>query len=183
MQKLLIPILIGICFFSCRRPVIKGSPLNEQGLLVIVTSPAGTNHWQKANSHNARLDPGERIPFLSLPVNMGYVPKTQHPGGEPRFLEVMILAEYIEEGAVMRVNPIGVMNGVQEDPILLSVPADTSLCTVKADNFSDFMVEHAVARRLLEDWFEQFQSSYPPVRLDWGDERMAESVLKSWITE
>ena len=67
MQKLLIPILIGLCFFSCRRPVIKGSPLNEQGLLVIVTSPAGTNHWQKAN--NSTYTPGPRradslfIPF------------------------------------------------------------------------------------------------------------------------
>lgn len=195
-----LPALIAsLLFIGCEpsgpspQELYSSSTFSERGYVqAVVEIPAGTNHKMeyfpeeeafRVDQKNGR----ERvINFLPYPGNYGYIPSTlmdEAEGGDGDALDVLIIAESAPTGTLMEVIPLGALMLIdegEEDTKIIAVPADSSLQVIQATDFAEFSVTYSAARKLVEDWFLNYEGMGVVQSRGWRDEAFAMQEIKRW---
>lgn len=110
-------------------------------------------------------------PYLPLPFN---VAEKVVEGRKP--LNFIILSDRIYKGQKLKVIPIGAMrlsdDGVKKD-YFIAIPSSENRQTFKASEFSDFAVEHASIKWMIEQYFTNYKGFAKVKLLSWEDEQYA----------
>lgn len=110
-------------------------------------------------------------PYLPLPFNVA------HKVNEDKIsLDFIILSDRIYKGQNLNVIPIGAMrlsdDGVKRD-FFIAIPSSEKRQTFKASEFSDFAVEHASIKWMIEQYFTNYKGFAKVQLLSWEDEQYA----------
>lgn len=169
-------------------PAFDGKALN-----VVVEIPAGTNHKFEYDAaadkfFNDSIDGQTRIiDFLPYPGNYGFIAGTlmeKSRGGDGDPLDVLLIAESMPTGAVVKALPIGALllkDRGEEDTKIIAVPADESLRVMKAQNFIDFMLRYDQAKLIIEQWFMAYKGAGVTEFIRWEDEQYALREVNKWV--
>lgn len=164
----------------------------DSALQAVIEIPAGTNHKIEYDSQagaflNDRLNEQERvIDFLPYPGNYGFIAGTlldKAQGGDGDPLDVLVIAEAMPTGTVVRVMPIAALllkDKGELDTKIIAIPADENLQVLKAKNFIDFMLRYDQAKLIIEQWFMAYKGQGAMEFLRWEDDRYAWSEVKKW---
>lgn len=163
-----------------------------KGINMVVEIPAGTNHKIEINKatgefENDKIDGKTRIiNFLPYPGNYGFIPSTlmdENRGGDGDALDILMIGESLKTGTVVAIQPIGTLllkdNGAL-DTKLIAIPADSSKVVMQAYNFTEFSVQHAAAKKMIEDWFLNYKGPGEMELIGWRDEVYAMEEIKKW---
>ena len=201
--KYILPIVLFCFALSCRqegpqfdRPnaPYKLPTLNEEGELnMVVEIPAGTNKKYEYDTDASRFiqdtlaDGSERvIQFLPYPGNYGFIPSTmmdKDRGGDGDPLDILVISEAAARGSQISVAPIGALlirDRGELDTKIIAVPADSSLRTLPATTYIEFLVEHNSAHRIIEEWFLSYKGSGTTELIRWEDENYAWAEIEKW---
>ena len=164
----------------------------DGALQAVIEIPAGTNHKMEYDPQagaflNDRLNEQERvIDFLPYPGNYGFIAGTlldKAQGGDGDPLDVLVIAEAMPTGTVVRVVPIAALllkDKGELDTKIIAIPADENLQVLKAKNFIDFMLRYDQAKLIIEQWFMAYKGQGAMEFLRWEDDRYAWSEVKKW---
>lgn len=189
-------LVVGLFYLmSCNsgQPDYQRLPLRgEQGFHMVVEIPAGGHIKMEYDAAAGRIQPDRiegqvrEIDFLPYPGNYGFIPQTTlsvADGGDGDALDVLLLGPRLETGTVTEVLPIGMLNmldGGQQDPKIIAVPADPALRTVKASDFDTFLIRYDVVKRILEEWFQHYKGYGAIEFTEWQDESVARQTIQEW---
>ena len=91
-------------------------------------------------------------------------------------LDFIILSDRIYKGQDLNVIPIGAMrltdDGIKKD-VFIAIPSAEKRQTFKASEFSDFAVEHASIKWMIEQYFTNYKGFAKVKLLSWEDEQYA----------
>lgn len=189
-------LVLGLCF-GCKESK-KADPYAVAAttgdfIQVIVEIPAGTNHkiefdYETGEFKNDQIDGKDRIiDFLPYPGNYGFIPGTlmeRDRGGDGDALDVLIIGESVATGTLVQSIPLGalVLNDRGEiDTKLIAIPAAPDLQIIKADGFMDFSLRYDAARRIIEDWFQNYKGLDGVEIVRWEDEDYAWAEVRKWM--
>lgn len=174
----------------------KLSALTEEGYLnAVIEIPAGTNKKIEYNKESKKFEIDQRdgkdriINFLPYPGNYGYVPGTlmdKERGGDGDAVDILVLAESLPTGTVIAVRPIATLMLFDEneaDTKLIAIPVDTTLQTMEVANFEHFMIDYDAARRMIEDWFMNYDGLGTNEFKGWENEKYARREVEKWMNE
>ena len=169
-------------------PAMSGDLIN-----MVVEIPAGTNHKieydrEKKRFINDQIDGEDRvIDFLPYPGNYGFIPGTlmdKAKGGDGDALDILVIGEAQETGAVMTVIPLASLvltDRGELDTKIIAIPAESSLRTIQADDFLDFMLEYDAARKIIEDWFLNYKGRDVVQLIRWEDDQFARAEILKFL--
>lgn len=167
------------------------SPFDTNNQLqAVIEIPAGTNKKIEFNKKTKKFEPDQRegkdrvIDFLPYPGNYGYVPGTLSKaadGGDGDPVDILVISESQPTGTLMPVIPIAgllLLDEGERDIKIIAIPADSTLQTITPLNYQDFMIQYDAARRMIEDWFLNYDG-YGTNRLEaWKDEAFGLGEVK-----
>jgi len=97
-------------------------------------------------------------------------------------LDFIILSDRIYKGQDLHVIPIGAMRlmdeGIKKD-FFIAIPNNSNRQTFKASEFSEFAVEHASIKWMIEQYFTNYKGFSKVRLLSWEDEQYALRKLKT----
>jgi inorganic pyrophosphatase len=163
-------------------PPAMESAEDSSAIYAVVEIPAGTATLQHLDTLSGTVVPlaDGAIDFLAAPGNIGFVSSTQISGGKP--LEVIVLMHALAEESVVQILPIGVLqlqeNG-QMRQLVVSVPADADLQSIRVGRFVDFITEYEAARYILQEWFINYKGFGALSLVGWQDERFALQLIEA----
>lgn len=161
-------------------------------LQAIIEIPAGTNHkmeydYASGQFLNDQLDGKDRvINFLPYPGNYGFIPSTlmdEERGGDGDALDILVIGEAVPTGTQIAAIPIGALmlrDRGEIDTKLIAIPADPSKQVIKAKNFMEFALQYDAARRIIEDWFQNYKGAKGVEIIRWEDEQYAWQEVNKW---
>ncbi|MEL7121790.1 MAG: inorganic diphosphatase [Bacteroidota bacterium] len=168
------------------------STFEEDAINVVVEIPAGTSHKIEYDPpsnqfFNDQIDGQDRIiNFLPYPANYGFIPSTlmdEARGGDGDALDVLLIAESVPTGSVVKARPIGTLrlnDSGELDTKIIAVPVEEAIQLIKADDFVSFMIEYDAAKRIIEEWFLNYKGTGVTQLLGWEDEQYALGEIKKW---
>lgn len=110
-------------------------------------------------------------PYLPLPFNVAH-----KMIDDKASLDFIILSDRIYKGQDLNVIPIGAMrisdDGIKKD-FFIAIPSSENWQTFKANEFSDFAVEHASIKWMIEQYFMNYKGFAKVKLLSWEDEQYA----------
>lgn len=110
-------------------------------------------------------------PYLPLPFNVANMVNEDNTS-----LDFIILSDRIYKGQDLNVIPIGAMrlsdDGVKKD-FFIAIPSSEKRQTFKAIEFSDFAVEYASIKWMIEQYFTNYKGFAKVKLLSWEDEQYA----------
>lgn len=189
-------LLLVFTAFSCQKsrtldpttlPAIKGEYLQA-----IIEIPAGTNHkieydYASGQFLNDQLDGKDRvINFLPYPGNYGFIPSTlmdKERGGDGDALDILVIGEAVPTGTSIEVIPIGALmlrDRGEIDTKLIAIPADPAMQVMKVKDFMGFALHYDAARRIIEDWFQNYKGAEGVEVIRWEDEQYAWQEVEKW---
>lgn len=143
-----------------------------EGIFARVIIPAGFTVNQKV-----RGGPDEQQPFDFLPYPGNWAELIQP---ELKSLHVLILTDALAKGSTLSIEPIAVLQldsaGVAKN-ILVAVPSDTLLMSVRLDGFADLITEYEPIRYILQTWFVNYRGFGAFEVVGWRDESYAQRLL------
>lgn len=168
--------------------------MTEDGFYnAVIEIPAGTNVKNEYDYEQKKIVADQRdgkdriVNFLPYPGNYGYIPGTvmdKARGGDGDAVDVLVLAQHVPVGTVMKVRPVATLLLFDEneaDTKIIAVPADSTLQIMQIPDFETFMVDYDAARRMIEDWFMNYDG-YGINRLGgWKDARYGEREIEKWV--
>ena len=188
--------LLLLSIFACRETATSdpttASALKGDYLQAVIEIPAGTNHkieydYESEQFLNDQIDGKDRvINFLPYPGNYGFIPSTlmdKERGGYGDALDILVIGESVPTGTIMQVIPIGalMLRDRQEiDTKIIAIPADPLKQIIKADDFMTFALRYDAARRMIEDWFQNYKGAEGVEILRWEDEQYALQEVEKW---
>ena len=182
--------------FGCKNaqePDVQTLPaFAAKGINMVVEIPAGTNHKIEINKETGEfetdiIDNHPRIiNFLPYPGNYGFIPSTlmdEARGGDGDALDILMIGESMPVGTIVAIQPIGTLllkdNG-ELDTKLIAIPADSAKVVFQAHNFTQLSVEHAAAKKMIEDWFLNYKGPGVMELIGWRDEVYAIEEIRKW---
>lgn len=189
-------VLLILGTFACREEATPDpttvSAIKGDYLQAVIEIPAGTNHkieydYASKQFLNDQIDGKDRvINFLPYPGNYGFIPSTlmdKERGGDGDALDILVIGESVPTGTVMEVIPIGalMLRDRQEiDTKIIAIPADPQKQVIKAEDFMTFALKYDAARRIIEDWFQNYKGAEGVEIVRWEDERFALQEVEKW---
>ena len=161
---------------------------NKQ-LQAVVVTPAGSNQVQEYNAQQKEFKPAlhaglpQRINFLPLPGNLGFIPSTRSGSSDDpgNALEVLVLAESTPAGTVQEVIPIATilldMAGEMQY-MVVAVPARPSMRYLDATDLASFTRDFPVARQMVHAWFLHYLPNKQVRIAGWKDEKFTEMLIR-----
>lgn len=155
----------------------------------VIEVPAGNNHQLRyARSTKEFVSDKEAgqdkvIGFLPFPGNYGFIPSTE-VDSKGRGLEILVLSERQETGAVLEVIPVAVLQletAGELQPIVVAVPARPSQRTIDAVDYSSFSREYPVVKDMLKLWFLHRRPNAQTKFVAWRDEKFADREIQRWM--
>ncbi len=162
MRVLTYILCFGLALTSCKEETEQSvMDISEDGVLVEVIYGAGDSY-----------DVQDAIkPYLPLPFNVA-----EKVVDDKTKLNFIILSDRIYQGQELNVIPIGAMrlsdDGVKKD-FFIAIPSKEKRQTFKASEFSDFAVEHASIKWMIEQYFTNYKGFAKVKLLSWEDEQYA----------
>lgn len=162
MRVFLFIFCISLLLFNCKEDSNQTvMEISSEGVAVEVSYGAG-------DSYNVK----DAIkPYLPLPFNIA-----QKRVDEQTHLDFIILSDRIYKGQNLNVIPIGAMrlsdDGVKKD-FFIAIPNSANRQTFKASEFSDFAVEHASIKWMIEQYFTNYKGFAKVKLISWEDEQYA----------
>ena len=167
--------------YSRFEPALVKDSISGQGLYAVIEIPAGTTQLLELDTTSGHVAPASRQPinFLPFPGNFGFVSGTLSPGtGRP--VEVLVLTYALAPESVVHIIPIAVLQLDQAGSgheIVVAVPSDQELQSIKVDKFVDFITEYDAARNIIQQWFLNYQGFDAFDLVGWQDEVYAKSLV------
>ncbi|MEM0994860.1 MAG: inorganic diphosphatase [Bacteroidota bacterium] len=165
---------------------------NAEGIQAIIEIPAGTNDKIEYNTTSKRFEidsidgVARVINFLPYPGNYGFIPSTYvspAQGGDGDALDVLVLSPSVPTGTVLSIQPIAVLllkdNG-EIDSKIIAVPSDSTQRSIQVANFTDLLIHHHMAKKILEDWFMSYKGVGQMELVAWEDEKAALREIAKW---
>jgi len=182
--------LLALLLFSCKTDYAELSTYtgNKQ-LQAVIETPAGSNHKmvynreQKAFVNDKHAGQDLVVGFLPYPANLGFIPSTEI-NRNGKGLEILVLSERLETGAVAEVIPIGLMQletGGELQHIVVAVPAMPSERQIEATNFNGLSVDYPAVKAILQNWFAHYNATARTNFVGWRDEKFAEKEIQRWM--
>lgn len=166
-----------------------------EGIQVVIEIPAGTNEKIEYNTERKRFEvdsingKARIVNFLPYLGNYGFIPSTyMNPdlGGDGDALDVLIISASLPTGTVMNVLPIAALllrdNG-EIDTKIIAVPADSTKRTLQITSFTEFLIEHNPAKKMIEDWFMSYKGFGEMELIGWDDEVGAIREIEKWLVK
>lgn len=199
---LLLSVALSLALFSCSEVQVgkknykKLPAITENGAInMVVEIPAGTNHKYEYDPEDKAFEVEEVngqkrvVDFLPYPGNYGFIPSTlmqEDQGGDGDALDILLIAESMERGAVVEVLPIGALlledNG-ELDTKIIAVPVDTLQNVIDARSYQVFMIDYDAAKRIIEEWFTHYKGHSQVKLIGWKDENYAWREVEKWIVK
>jgi len=167
----------------------------EEGIQVVIEIPAGTNEKIEYNTEKKRFETdsingqARTINFLPYPGNYGFIPSTyMNPdeGGDGDALDVLVISNSVPTGTIMNVLPIAALqlrDNEEIDTKIIAIPADSTARTLHATNFTQFLIEYNMAKKIVEDWFIGYKGVGKMELIGWEDEKGAMREIERWTVE
>lgn len=186
---------VALLFTACKENASDPrslTALEGDYLQVVVEIPAGTNQkieydYTDGTFKVDQIDGKDRvIEFLPYPGNYGFIPGTlmdKERGGDGDALDVLVIGEAVETGTSLPAIPIGALLLRDRDEIdtkLIAIPANPSQQVIKAEDFMSFALRYDAARRIIEDWFQNYKGAGRVEIIRWEDEKYAWSEVEKW---
>lgn len=170
---------------------VPSSLLDQQdsaGIFAVIEIPAGTATIRALDTTLLEIYPfeGPPIDFLPFPGNYGFVAgcaRVDTVNNTYKPLPVLVLMEAIETGSVIAIHPVAilVLNTMGDPhPIVVAVPADTALQTVKLTTFVDLITEYDAVRSIIQEWFLNYSGRGMFDLTGWRDEHYAGRLIQTW---
>ncbi|MEM9884595.1 MAG: inorganic diphosphatase [Bacteroidota bacterium] len=165
---------------------------NEAGIQAVIEIPAGTNDKIEYNLARKGFEidsingKARVINFLPYPGNYGFIPSTYvHPeqGGDGDALDVLVLSPSVPTGTVMNILPVAVLllkDRGEIDSKIIAVPLDSTQRSIQIATFTDLLIHHHMAKKILEDWFLSYKGVGQMELIAWEDERAAMKEIEKW---
>ena len=163
---------------------------NNKSVNAVVEISAGKNTKLEYNKEQNVFKPDiengkERvINFLPYPGNYGFIPSTlskKDNGGDGDAIDVLIISQGINTGAVIEILPIGILklidNG-EEDFKIIAVPVDKSLQVIDVKNFYELSTNYSTIKEMIELWFLNYNKNDEAKTNGWGDEKEALLIIE-----
>lgn len=162
------------------------------GINAVIEIPAGSNqkieYQKQSKKFQSDLVDGQArvIQFLPYPGNYGFIPGTYMDpaqGGDGDALDILVLCERLETGAVVETKPIAtllLMDAGELDTKIIAVPTDPELQVFPIENFQDFLIHHDAARRIIETWFLNYNPDDKSSLIRWEDDQFALREIEKW---
>ena len=104
-------------------------------------------------------------------------------GGDGDALDILVIGEAVPTGTILQVIPIGALLLRDRDEIdtkIIAIPADPARQVIHADDFMSFALRYDAARRIIEDWFQNYKGPERVEIIRWEDEEYALSEVEKW---
>ncbi|MGV3589066.1 MAG: inorganic diphosphatase [Adhaeribacter sp.] len=162
-------------------------------LQVVILTPAGSNHPQeydyKTKTFISKQEAGlpEKINFLPLPGNLGFIPSTAikpAENSETEPLTALVLAESAATGTVMEVIPLGTLalNIAGETRyIVVATPARPSDQVIAATDFTEFNTKYPAAKEIIQKWFLYHNPNQKTRLIGWKNDKETEDLIRRWL--
>lgn len=164
-------------------PPVVGAVEDSNAIYAVVEVPAGTTTLQQLDTVSGEIVPlaNGDIDFLPAPGNVGFISSTLHTENA-RPIGAIVLMHALAEGSVVAVLPVGVIQ-LNEDgrlrEIVVAVPSDPDLQSIKVTRFVDFITEYESARYILQEWFVNHKGFGALTLVGWQDERYAVKLINA----
>jgi inorganic pyrophosphatase len=161
--------------------------IDSAGVYAVVEIPAGTSFLQAMDTagvmHKVSSEP---VDFLPFPGNYGFVAgcgRQDSIDGKLHPLPILVLMHSLEAESIVQVNPIAVLllnRAGQVHPVVMAVPADSTLQSIRVHSFVDFITEYETARHILQQWFLNYHGRDMFGFTGWRDEHYARQLIADW---
>ena len=161
-------------------------------LQMIVEIPAGTSKKIEYNKDYNKFIIEKKngfdrvINFLPYPANYGFIPSTKmdiERGGDGDALDIILISESVETGAIIDVIPIAVLNLQDSEEIdtkIVAVPVEKELRIISATTYEDLIKDYAALKVILKLWFTNYKGDSVVTFIKWGDEVEARAEIAKW---
>ena len=155
-------------------------------VFVVVEIPAGTSTLQAIDSSGEIRSSGMTVDFLPFPGNFGFVAgcgRWDTATGQLLPLPAMVMMDALQQESMIEVLPVATLQLRKESgpyPVIIAIPADSSLQSIRAQNFVDFITEYDAARHILQQWFLNYQGRQTFALVGWQDEHSARQLIADW---
>ncbi|PRY16449.1 inorganic pyrophosphatase [Pontibacter ummariensis] len=188
--KSLCLLLLAVLLYACKTDYTAlptYTPTKQ--LQAVIETPAGNNHKLVYNQEkqefvrdqDAGLD--RVVPFLPYPANLGFIPSTEiNKSGKG--LEILVLSERLETGAVVEVVPVGLLQletAGELQHIVVAVPARPSERQIQATNYASLSADYSGVKTILATWFTHSSPGASTKFVGWRDERFADKEIQRWM--
>jgi len=173
--------------FSRFSPARVSAQLDSTKTYMVVEMPAGSALHQKLDtSGNIVQGSGQTINFLPPPGNFGVVVgcgKVDSTSGEIQRLQVLTMMSAFEAQSVIEILPVAAIVLTREGvsvPVVIAIPVDSTMQTIRVKNFVDLITEYDAARYILQQWFINYQGRDVFGLSGWRDEHYARQLTADW---
>ena len=156
-------------------------------VFAVVEIPSGTTVQQVIDTsgllHTATDHPFD---FLPYPGNYGFIAGCGKRDSITRLLKplpVLVMMHALATESMIQVNPVAVLVLTDEagnQPIVIAVPSDTTLQSIRVGSFVDFITEYDGARHILQLWFLNHRGREMFGFTGWRDEHYARKLIQDW---
>lgn len=160
---------------------------NKQLQMVVVT-PAGSNLIQEYDEQKKefilarQIGLVQKINFLPLPGNLGFIPSTQLGSGETANpLDILVITESQPAGTVQEVIPIATILldiAGELKYMIIAVPARPSARFIEATDLASLTQNYPAARQILHQWFLNLLPKQQVRIAGWKDEQFTETLIR-----
>lgn len=160
---------------------------------VVIEIPAGTclkTEYDKSKNKFSveRLSDGtlRRVQFLPYPGNYGFIPSTEMSrdlGGDGDALDVLLLAEAIPCGEVVKTIPIALLKLIDNEELdykIIAVPKDLKLQIIKCTTYACLQENFPAVISIIELWFTHYKGNNKVSVSGWDDEHSAIQEINKW---
>ncbi len=157
----------------------------------VIEIPAGSTEKRQYDSATGTFPVDLRngtprvIRFLPYPANYGFIPGTRmrkEEGGDGDAVDVFVLCGALPSGAVLEVEPIGVielLDAGERDDKLIAIPTDPALRNVDVDDLHELP---AAARDILIAWLLNYDPEDGALLVGVKGKAEALATVQRWIT-
>ena len=193
---LILVLLLSACADRSKRDEVSLDDLptfNETSdLYAVIEIPAGTNHKIEYNKYNGEFEVNIKngiprvVEFLPYPGNYGFIPSTYmdpERGGDGDALDILVLAESVPTGTVMKTIPIAVLellDGGEIDNKIIAVPSDHGLRIIPVDSYDDLFSDHSEVVEMIEQWFLNYKGNDKMQFVAWKGQEEAFKEIEKW---
>jgi len=124
------------------------------------------------------------IDFIPYPANYGFVPSTlsdASKGGDGDALDILVLSERLETGAIVEVLPIALLKLIdkgEQDYKVVAVPYEKEKRTVNASTYTELNNNYPAVIKIIELWFLNYNKKDKATVEGWGNEQEALKEIK-----
>jgi hypothetical protein len=95
----------------------------------------------------------------------------------------MVLMHSLEVQSIVKVNPVATLmlkKNALSFPVVIAVPADSTLQSIRARDFADLITEYDPVRLILQQWFLNYQGREMFGIIGWRDEHFTRQLIRDW---